>query len=68
MRYLSSVGECEVSMTISVEGGVVGVEVVVGHFNLKELGEKLGVDVDWEEAAFDHAMTSSHFWGLNSSK
>ena len=40
------VGKCKVS-TVGVEGSVVGVEVVVGHFDLEELGEELGVDVDW---------------------
>ena len=48
------VWKCKV-LAIGVEGGVVGVDVVVGHFDLKELGEKLGVDFDWDEAALDHA-------------
>ena len=36
--------------TVGLERGVVGVKVVFNHFEVEELGEEFGVDVNREEA------------------
>ncbi len=41
---------CGEVTTVCLECGVVGVEVVFNHFEVEELGEEFGVDVNREEA------------------